>query len=98
MKFSRQEYWSRLPFPTVGDLPDPEIKPISSASPPLAGRFFTMNTTWEALSANSTDAFFNLLEHPPHLTILWWVEWWPPKYVHLKPGNVTLYGKRVFEM
>ena len=27
MGFPRQEYWSRLPFPTPGDLPDPRIKP-----------------------------------------------------------------------
>ena len=38
MKFSRQEYWSRLPFPSPGDLPNPWIKPMS---PALAGRFFT---------------------------------------------------------
>ena len=31
MKFSRQEYWSGLPFPSPGDLPDPEIKPRSPA-------------------------------------------------------------------
>ena len=41
MEFSRQEYWSRLPFPTSGDLPNPGIKPTSLASPALAGRFFT---------------------------------------------------------
>ena len=29
MEFSRQEYWSRLPFPSTGDLPDPGIKPGS---------------------------------------------------------------------
>ena len=29
MKFSRQEYWSGLPFPSPGDLPDPGIKPGS---------------------------------------------------------------------
>ena len=29
MGFSRQEYWSGLPFPSPGDLPDPEIKPVS---------------------------------------------------------------------
>ena len=46
--FSRQEYWSGLPFPTPGDLPDPGIKPTSLRSPALAGRFFTTNTTWEA--------------------------------------------------
>ena len=27
MGFSRQEYWSGLPFPSLGNLPDPEIKP-----------------------------------------------------------------------
>ena len=29
MEFSRQEYWSRLPFPTPGSLPDPGIEPTS---------------------------------------------------------------------
>ena len=38
--FSRQEYWSELPFPPPGDLPDPGIEPPSPASPALAGRFF----------------------------------------------------------
>ena len=39
MGFSRQEeYWSGLPFPSPGDLPDPGTEP---ASPVLAGRFFT---------------------------------------------------------
>ena len=40
MGFSRQEYWSGLPFPSPGDLPDPGIKPTSLASPALAGEFF----------------------------------------------------------
>ena len=31
MEFSRQEYWSGLPFPSPGDLPDPEIEPGSPA-------------------------------------------------------------------
>ena len=38
MGFSRQEYWSGLPFPSPGDLPDTGIKPVS---PALVGRFFT---------------------------------------------------------
>ena len=38
MEFSRQEYWTGLPFPTPEDLPDPEIEPTSLA---LAGGFFT---------------------------------------------------------
>ena len=36
--FSRQEYWSGLPFPPPGDLPNPGIEPMS---PVLAGGFFT---------------------------------------------------------
>ena len=37
----KQEYWNGLPFPTPGDLSNPEIKPLSPASPALAGGFFT---------------------------------------------------------
>ena len=33
--FSRKEYWSRLPFPAPGDLPDPGIGPASPVSPAL---------------------------------------------------------------
>ena len=46
MGFSRQEYWSGLPFPPPGDL-NPGIKPESHMSPTLAGKFFTTSTTWE---------------------------------------------------
>ena len=41
MEFSRREYWSGLPFPSPGDLPNPGIEPVSLASPALAGGFFT---------------------------------------------------------
>ena len=41
MRFSRQEYWSGLPCPSPGDLPDPGIKHASLTSPALAGKFFT---------------------------------------------------------
>jgi len=47
MGFQRQEYWSGLPCPPLGDLPDPGIKPISLTSPALAGRFFTTGATRE---------------------------------------------------
>ena len=40
MKFSRPEYWSGLPFPPPGDLPDPMIQPTSPTSLALEGRFF----------------------------------------------------------
>ena len=41
MGFSRQEYWSELPFPPPRDLPEPGIKPVSLATPALEGGFFT---------------------------------------------------------
>ena len=41
MEFSRQEYWSGLPYPSPGDLPNLGIKTGSPASPALVGRFFT---------------------------------------------------------
>ena len=46
MGFSRQEYRSGLPFPPPGNLPKPGIE---LESPALAGGFFTISTTWEAL-------------------------------------------------
>ena len=48
---SRQEYWSGLPSPPPGDLPDPGIEPVYLLSPALAGRFFTTSAAWEALNA-----------------------------------------------
>ena len=48
MRFPRQEYWSGLPFPSPGDLPDPGIKPVSFISSALTGGFFTTSATWEA--------------------------------------------------
>ena len=41
MEFCRQEYWSGLPFPPPGNLPNPGIEPSSLASPALTGKFFS---------------------------------------------------------
>ena len=41
MGFSKQEYWSGLPVPPLGELPDPGIELASLAYPTLGGRFFT---------------------------------------------------------
>ena len=49
VRFSRQEYWSGLPFPAPGDLPHPGIEPASLTSPALAGKFLTTSATWEPL-------------------------------------------------
>ena len=45
--FSRQEYWSGLPFPPSRYLADPRIEPKSLGSPVLAGGFFYHHFTWE---------------------------------------------------
>ena len=51
MEYSRQEYWSGIPFPIPGNLPDPGIQPASLGSLALADGFFITNATWEALVA-----------------------------------------------
>ena len=53
MEFSRQEYWSGLPFPSPGDLPDPGIKPASLTSLVLAGGFFTTSAIGKAQNPNN---------------------------------------------
>ena len=45
--FSKQEYWSGLPFPSPGNLPDSGIKPVSLMSPALTGRYLITSTTWK---------------------------------------------------
>ena len=49
MGFSRQEYWSGLPCPSLGDLPNPGIEPTSLKSPALAGEFFTSEPSWKPI-------------------------------------------------
>ena len=70
VEFSRQEYWSGLPFPTPGDLPDSGIEPVSLVSLILAGRFFTTASTrkptiisrFTHIAANGKTSFFLMTE------------------------------------
>ena len=56
MGFFRQEYWSGLPCPSPGNLPDSWIEFTSFMSSALAGRwFFTTSATWEALTGNKQN-------------------------------------------
>ena len=61
MEFSRQEYWSRLPFPPARDLPDPEIQTTSAMSPALAGMSFYLCVTWETHISVLNTCLINLL-------------------------------------
>ena len=66
LEFSRQEYWSGLPFPSPGDLLDPEIKTTSLMFSSLAGRFFT---TSEAMAPHSSTLAWKIpqMEEPGRL-------------------------------
>ena len=71
MEFSRQEYWSGLPFPSPGDLPDLGIKPMPYASPALAGGFFTTVPPgkpykWGGVSQISTQQLVTCVTHPSY--------------------------------
>ena len=54
--FSRQEYGSRLPLPSPGNLPNSGTEPASLMSPAMAGGFFTTSTTWDAPSLSVVPA------------------------------------------
>ena len=59
--FPRQEYWSGWPFPLLGDRPDPEIEPESPVASALAGGFFTIWNTQEALPKQNDCLNFQAL-------------------------------------
>ena len=69
MGFSRQEYWSVLPYSPPGDLHDPWIKPMFLMSPALIGRFSIIEAPGEALSpgvcSNSCHWFSDAIK-PSH--------------------------------
>ena len=48
MGFSREGYWSGLPCLSLGDPPNPGVKPASLVFLALAGGFFIISATWEA--------------------------------------------------
>ena len=50
MGFPRQEYWSGLPCPPPGNLPNPGIKPTSLVSPILTGGFFASKPPGKSIS------------------------------------------------
>ena len=62
--FSRQGYWSGLPFPSPGDLPNPGMECASLMSPASAGGFFSTGTTGEAQAPVLTECLF-CARHPP---------------------------------
>ena len=78
MGFPRQEYWSGLPFPSPGDLPDPGVEPVSLVSPALAGEFSTTSAPWEAHISTLLWSYSSIKS---------WCCLPPPKGRHLKAGK-----------
>ena len=62
MRFSKQEYWSGLPFPPPGDLPNPGTEHLSPMCPALAGRFFTTESPGKPLKTGCwwLNSWYNL--------------------------------------
>ena len=80
VEFSRQEYWSGLPFPNPGHLPGPGIKPVC---PALAGRILWRNHQGSPVSIKlvikaAADAFLD--SSWKHILIfekeIWQISWW----------------------
>ena len=94
IRFSRQEYWSGLQFPPLGDLPNPGIGPTSLAFPALADWFFTAEATCEAYK---TEAFCHHLdflrnseeEHFP-FTYSEWVEELIHEHLQGETGSTSI--------
>jgi len=64
MGFSRQEYWSGLPCPSPGDLPDPWNDPVSLTSPALAGGFFTHQLSQKNKTSYSNNSLLRKVTTP----------------------------------
>ena len=61
MGFSRQEYWSGLTCPPLGDISSPGIEPVSLTSPALVGGFFATSDTWKTQRKYKTKLYQNYL-------------------------------------
>ena len=68
LEFSRQEFWSGLPFPSPGDLLDPGIKPVS---PALAGGFFTTEPPGKPWSNHMNPLNLGLEVGDREMTEMW---------------------------
>ena len=61
MEFSRQEYWSGLPFLPPEDLPHPRTEPTSPVSPALAGGFLTTEPSGKPLASGKSNNLMSFL-------------------------------------
>ena len=69
MEFSRQEYWSRVPFPSLGCLPESGVESSSLVSPALAGGLLTTGTTWEGTNKHQARKYLTGPEETEQVVI-----------------------------
>ena len=81
--FPRQEYWSRLPFPSPGDLPDPGIE---SRYPALAGGFFTIEPSGSLRFSRGTS--FSEIPDPSNIRISTCRFWFLKRHLIVKHETV----------
>ena len=80
MGFSRQEYWSGLPFPPLGNLPDPGIEPTSLVSPALAGNSLPLCCLGSPMRLKSTVKCVCIMNRLSDWTELNWTTPWKESY------------------
>ena len=92
----RKEYWSGLPVPSTGDLPNPGIKPTCPASPELAGSFFTMEPpgkltliTLQSQVSNSTSL------QKGHFKVFWETNHYPKNKSNTTTHKIWLELKKI---
>ena len=64
-------YWSELPFPPPGDLPDLGIEPTSPVSPALASGFFTCWAIGDTYTTSWASLVAQLVKNPPAMWEIW---------------------------
>ena len=67
MRFFRQEYWSGLPFPSLGDLPDPGIELMSPVSLALEADSLLTEPSWKPVThgkclINGSEYYFLFMQ------------------------------------
>ena len=87
MEFSRQEYWSELSFPPLGDLPSPGIKAMSPGSLALAGGFFYHRQPGKPLLSRSVNQNHKNISYKIFLKFWFYISVMCPPVIHFCAGN-----------
>ena len=70
MRFSRQEYWSGLPCPPLGDLPNPGMEPMSSVSPSLQADSLPAEPSGKTVTPDFSSSNSLAATNPPPVSVV----------------------------